>query len=35
MTPEWLTKVKEGRLGEVDDFARKSAHQALLSLLAI
>lgn len=22
--PEWLTKVKEGRLGEVDDFARKS-----------
>src|SRR5690554_2128946 len=22
--PEWLIKVKEGRLGEVDDFARKS-----------
>ncbi|MBQ0745749.1 MAG: NADH:flavin oxidoreductase [Marinobacter sp.] len=22
--PEWLTKVKEGRLGEVDDFARNS-----------
>jgi len=22
--PEWLTKVKEGRLGDVDDFARKS-----------
>ncbi|MFP3976869.1 NADH:flavin oxidoreductase [Marinobacter sp. KMM 10035] len=22
--PEWLTKVQEGRLGEVDDFARKS-----------
>ncbi len=22
--PQWLTKVKEGRIGEVDDFARKS-----------
>ena len=22
--PEWLTKIKEGRLGEVDDFARNS-----------
>lgn len=25
--PEWLTKVKEGRIGEVDDFARKSLTQ--------